>query len=168
MSSTHTLNVTMQGDREIVVSRDFDAPRRMVWDAMTRPELLRRWLFGPTGWTMTACEEDVRPGGTFNYAWVGPDGTEMKMHGVYREVVPAERAVRTETFSVGCDFQSGEQLGTAVLTEDEGRTLLTVTVLYPSKEARDGAIQSGMTHGMEAGYNRLDDVLAAELEQKAG
>lgn len=168
MSNARTVNVTTPSDREIVITRNFDAPRRMVWDAMTRPELLKRWLFGPTGWTMTACEEDVRPGGAFQYAWVGPDGTEMKMHGVYREVVPAERAVRTEIFSIGCDFQSGEQLGTAVLTETDGRTLLTVTVLYPSKEALDGAIQSGMTQGMEAGYNRLDDVLAAELAQEPG
>ena len=123
----------------------FDAPRHLVFDAMTRPELVKRWLFGPPGWSMVVCEDDVRVGGTFRWAWRGPDGAEMAMRGVYREVVPPERIVRTESFEFGCDAQAGEQLGTLVLTEQGGKTTLTVTVLYPSKEARDGAIASWRT-----------------------
>jgi uncharacterized protein YndB with AHSA1/START domain len=157
----NTLTVTTPTDREIVIKRTFDRPRALVWDAMTKPELLKRWLFGPPGWEMVVCEDDARVGGTFRWAWRGPDGAEMAMHGAYREVVRPERIVRTETFDMGCDAQAGEQIGTFVLTEQGGRTTLTMTVLYPSKEARDGAVASGMEHGLAAGYDRLDEILAA-------
>jgi uncharacterized protein YndB with AHSA1/START domain len=157
----NTLTVTTPTDREIVIQRTFDGPRALVWDAMTRPELLKRWLFGPPGWEMVVCEDDARVGGTFRWAWRGPDGAQMAMHGVYREVVRPERIVRTETFDMGCDAQAGEQIGTVVLTEQGGRTTLTITVLYPSKVARDGAVASGMEHGLAAGYDRLDEILAA-------
>jgi uncharacterized protein YndB with AHSA1/START domain len=156
----NTIKVTTPGDREVVVTRTFDAPRHLVWDAMSKPELIQRWLLGPPGWTMTVCEEDRKVGGTYRWAWRGPDGQELAMHGVYREIVPPERAVRTETFDMGCPPQAGEQVGTLVLTEKGGKTLLTLTLLYPSKEARDGAIASGMEHGMAAGYDRLDEMLA--------
>jgi uncharacterized protein YndB with AHSA1/START domain len=142
------------------MSRVFNAPRHLVWDAMTRPELLKRWLFGPQGWTMTVCDDDVRVGGAFHWAWSGPNGTAMSMRGVYREVVPPERVVRTESFEFGCAAQAGEQLATLVLTEQGGKTFLTLTVHFPSKQARDGAIASGMEHGVSAGYDRLDDILA--------
>jgi uncharacterized protein YndB with AHSA1/START domain len=161
MEKTKTLSVTTPGDREIVIMRVFDAPRAQVWQAMTRPELLRRWLFGPPGWTMTVCEEDLRPGGTFRWAWRGPNGEEMAMHGVYREVAAPDRIVRTETFDFGCPTQAGEQVCTLVLTEKDGETTLKLTVLYPSREARDGAVASGMEKGMAAGYDRLDEMLAA-------
>jgi uncharacterized protein YndB with AHSA1/START domain len=157
----NTLKVTTPTDREVVITRVFDAPRELVWDTMSRPELLKRWLCGPPGWEMTVCEEDPRVGGTFRWAWKGPDGAGMSMHGVYREIVPPGRAVRTETFDTGCAPQGGEQLTTLVLTEQEGKTTLTLTVLYPSKEARDAAVASGMEHGMAAGYDRLDEILAA-------
>src|SRR5205809_4067738 len=147
----NTLTVTTPTDREVVITRTFNGPRALVWDAMTKPELLKRWLFGPPGWEMVVCEDDARVGGTFRWVWRGPDGAEMAMHGVYREVVRPERIVRTETFDVGCDAQAGEQIGTIVLTEQAGRTTLTITVLYPSKEARDGAVASGMEHGLAAG-----------------
>lgn len=156
-----TLNVTTPSDREIQITRVFDAPRALVWDAMTKPELLKRWLFGPPGWSMVACEEDTRAGGEFCWAWRGPDGAEMAMRGVYREVVPPERIVRTETFEFGCDAQTGEQVGTLVLAERGGMTMLTLTLLFPSKEARDAAVASGMEHGISAGYSRLDEILAA-------
>jgi uncharacterized protein YndB with AHSA1/START domain len=111
---------------------------------------------------MTVCEEDVRVGGKYRWEWAGPDGqTAMKMHGVYREVTPRERAVRTETFEFGCAPQAGEQVGTMVLTENEGKTLVTITVVYPTKEARDGALASGMEQGMSAGYDRLEELLAS-------
>lgn len=157
----NTLKVTTPTDREIVMTRVFDAPRRLVWDAMTKPELIKRWLYKPPGWEMTACEEDPRVGGAFRWEWAGPDGkTVMVMHGVYREVVPPERLVRTETFEFGCQSQSGEQLGVLVLREEAGRTTLTITVLYPSKEARDATIASGMERGVAAGYDQLDELLA--------
>lgn len=155
----NTLNVAASGDREIVITRDFDAPRTLVWETMSRPDLLKRWLFGPPGWEMTVCEDDPRVGGKFRWAWSGPEGAGMTMSGEYREVVPPERAVRTELFETGCIPQMGEQLATLVLTETGGKTTLTLTVQYPSKEARDGTLASGMEHGMSAGYDRLDEIL---------
>jgi uncharacterized protein YndB with AHSA1/START domain len=92
MNNSATLKVTTPTDREIVITRVFDAPRTLVWEAMSKPELLKRWLFGPPGWSMVVCEDDPRVGGAFRCAWRGPDGTEMAMRGVYREVVPPERA----------------------------------------------------------------------------
>jgi uncharacterized protein YndB with AHSA1/START domain len=155
-----TLNVSTPAEREIVVTRVFDAPRHLVWKALTRPELLKRWLFGPEGWAMTICDEDVRVGGTFHWAWSGPGGAAMSMRGVYREVLPPRRVVRTESFEFGCASQAGEQLGTLELTEEAGKTYLTLTVLYPSREARDGALASGMERGLSAGYDRLDGILS--------
>lgn len=154
------IKVTASGDREIVITRTFDAPRDLVWEAMSKPAFLKRWLFGPDGWVMTTCEEDQRPGGAFRWAWEGPNGAGMVMSGAYREVSPPERSVRTETFEMGCGPQCGEQVCTLVLLERGAKTDLTITVAYPSKEARDGAAASGMEHGMAAGYDRLDDVLA--------
>jgi uncharacterized protein YndB with AHSA1/START domain len=155
----NVLNVTTPTDREIVITRQFDAPRRLVWDAMAKPELLKRWLFGPPGWEMTTCEDDLRPGGKFRWSWSGPEGAAMTMTGIYREVVAPERMVRTESFEFGCAPQAGEQLARLVLTEQGGKTLLTLTMLYPSKEARDGAIASGMERGISVGYDRLDEIL---------
>lgn len=164
MLNRNKLKVTTPTDREIVITRDFDAPRPVVWDAMTKPELLRKWLFGPPGWEMTICEDDQRVGGRFRWVWRGPDGQEMSMSGVNREIVPPERGVRTEKFDFGCDAQSGEQLATLALAAKGDRTTMTITVLFPSKEARDGAIASGMEQGMAAGYDRLDEVLAAKAK----
>jgi uncharacterized protein YndB with AHSA1/START domain len=161
MKNTGTLKVTTPSDREIVLTRVFDAPRNLVFDTMTKPELLKRWLFGPAGWSMVVCDDDPRVGGAFRCVWRGPDGNEMAMRGVYREVVPPERMVRTESFEFGCDAQAGEQLATLVLTEQAGTTMLTLTLLYPSKEARDGAIASGMEHGVAASYDRLAELLAS-------
>lgn len=157
----NSLNVSTPTDREIVLSRSFDAPRQLVWEAMSKPKFLKRWLFGPPGWSMTVCDNDQRVGGTFRCAWRHTDGTEMAMQGVYREIVPPERVVRTESFLFGCAPQAGEQLATMVLTEQAGKTLLTLTVLYPSREARDGALASGMDRGVAAGYDRLDEIFAA-------
>jgi uncharacterized protein YndB with AHSA1/START domain len=159
--SSSTLKVTTSGDREIVITRVFDAPRKLLFEALSKPEFLRRWLLGPPGWSMTVCENDLRVGGTFRHVWRSADGAEMAMRGVYREVVPPERVVRTETFDFGCDAQGGEQLGTLVLIEQGGKTTLTLTVQFPSREARDAAVASGMEHGLAAGYDRLDGILAS-------
>jgi uncharacterized protein YndB with AHSA1/START domain len=161
MLNSETLKVTTPTDREILITREFDAPRTLVWEAMTSPDTLKRWLLGPPGWAMTVCENDLKVGGTFRHAWRKEDGTEMAMHGVYREVVRPERMVRTETFEFGCDAQAGQQVATLVLTEQGGKTVLTLTVVYPSREARDPAIASGMERGLAAGYNRLDELLAS-------
>jgi uncharacterized protein YndB with AHSA1/START domain len=162
MEKTGKLRITTPTDREIVITRAFDAPRRLVWKAMTTPELIRRWLFLPPGWTMTCCEEDVRVDGAYRWEWSDPDGNiAMAMGGVYREVVPQERLVRTEKFEFGCQPQAGEQLGTMEFIEQGGGTLVKITVVYPSKEARDGALASGMEQGMSAGYDKLEAMLAS-------
>jgi uncharacterized protein YndB with AHSA1/START domain len=161
MNDNGSLKVTTPTDREIVMTRVFDAPRELVFEAMTRADLLRRWLFGPPGWAMTQCESDLRVGGHFRHVWRHADGHEMAMCGVYREVVPPERVSRTESFTMGCEAQAGEQLGTVVLTEQGGQTLLTLTVVFPSKEARDATIASGMERGVAASYDRLAELLAS-------
>lgn len=162
-AAKHKLRLSMPSDTEIVITRDFDAPRRLVWDAMTNPELIKRWLFAPPGWTMTKCEEDVRVGGKFCWEWAGPDSkTAMTMRGTYREVSAPERAVRSEAFIMaGCGPGSGlEQVSHMVLTETGKRTTVSITVKYPNKEARDGMACSGMEQGMSAGYDNLEDMLA--------
>lgn len=159
----NVVNISTPTDLEILITRSFNAPRDLVWEAMSRPELIKQWLFGPPGWTMTVCDDDLRVGGQFKWAWRGPDGMEMAMHGVYRDVTPPERIVRTEMFDFGCEAQSGEQLATMVLTEISDTTKLTLTVLYPSKEARDGALASGMEKGVAAGYDRLEEILGARV-----
>jgi uncharacterized protein YndB with AHSA1/START domain len=156
----NALKITTPTEREILITRAFDAPRRLVWEAMIKPELIRRWLFHPPGWTMTKCEEDVRVGGAYRWEWDGPDGKPaMALRGVYREVTPPERLVRTETFEFGCVPQAGEQLCTMTLSEQGGKTTVQIKVLYPSKEARDGALSSGMEQGMAAGYDQLEELL---------
>ena len=157
----NTLTLTTPSDLEIVVTRRFNAPRQLVWDTMTETELLKRWLIGPPGWEMTTCEDDPRAGGTFRWTWSGPNGEGLTMTGAYQEVTPPTRSVRTERFEMAGGPPMGEQHATLVLTEDGGSTLLTLTLRYDSKEARDGAAASGMEHGMAAGYDRLDEILAA-------
>lgn len=156
-----SLKVTTPSDREVKFERTFDAPRALVWDAMTRPELLKRWLFGPPGWEMTVCEGEPRAGAAFRWAWRGPAGEQIAMTGTIREIAAPERIVRTESFDMGCPSQAGEQIGTMTLVEEKGRTRMTLVMVYPSKEARDGALASGMDQGMEAGYARLDGMLTA-------
>jgi uncharacterized protein YndB with AHSA1/START domain len=147
-----------RGDREILVTRDFAAPRRLVFDAFTKPELVRRWLLGPPGWTMPLCEIDLRVGGSYRYAWRSEnDGAQMAMGGVFREVIALERLVATEKFDAA--WYPGEALNTSVFAETHGVTRITITVLYESKEARDTARRSGMEHGMAASYDRLESLL---------
>jgi uncharacterized protein YndB with AHSA1/START domain len=161
MTNTGNLEVTLPNDREIMVTRVFDAPRTLVWEAMSEPELIKRWLSGPPGWTMTRCDNDSRVGGEFHWAWRGPDGSELSMHGVNREIVPHEKVVRTELFTFG-DAPGGEQLATLILKEESGKTHMTISLQYPSKEPRDMALKSGVDKGMEAGYERLDQLLKSQ------
>ncbi|MDQ3097905.1 MAG: SRPBCC family protein [Chloroflexota bacterium] len=158
MNDTAKRQVTTPTDREIVMTRVFDAPRDLVFDAWTKPELLRRWLGVRNGWTFAVCEVDLRVGGAYRYVWRGPEGNEMGMGGVYREVVRPERVVNTEKFDES--WYPGEALDTLVLDENDGMTTCTTTVRYESKEARDAAAQTGMATGVEESYEVLDRVLA--------
>ena len=153
------LEISTPSDREVVITRSFDAPRELVFDCYTRPELVRRWLLGPPGWTMPVCDIDLRVGGRYRYVWRGPTGEEMGMGGVFREVARPERIASNELFDQ--DWTGGETLVTTEFSERAGRTISTTTVLYVSKEAREGMLATGMTDGMEAGYRRLDELLAS-------
>lgn len=153
-----SFKIHMPSDREIQVSRDFDAPRSLVFDAFTKPELVRRWLLGPPGWTMPVCEIDLRIGGSYRYVWRSEkDGSQMGIRGVFREITPVERLVATEKFDDA--WYPGEALDTTVFEERRGITRTTITVLYESQEARDTARRSGMEYGMAAGYDRLETLL---------
>jgi uncharacterized protein YndB with AHSA1/START domain len=157
------VEVTMPSDREIRVTRVFEAPRALVWDCHTRPELMQRWLLGSAGSTMPVCEMDLRVGGRYRWVWRNEaDGSEMAATGVHKEIIVPERIVATQLFD---QEWAEETLTTVTLTESDGRTTLAVTVLYASKEARDGALQSGMTGGMALGYDRMETILD---EQKVG
>jgi uncharacterized protein YndB with AHSA1/START domain len=159
MKNTGNLKVTTPSDREIAMTRVFDAPRRLVFDAHTKPELVKRWLLGPPGWTMPVCEIDLRVGGSYRYVWHGQNGSEMGMRGIYREIVPAERIVCTESFDD--PWYEGEAVGTTVFVERGGKTTLTTTVLYASKEIRDAVLKSPMEQGVAASFDRLADLLAS-------
>jgi len=160
MQSTGTLEITTPTEREIAMTRVFDAPRHLVFDAWTRPELLKRWLLGPPGWSMVVCEIDLRAGGSYRYVWRHErDGKDMGMGGEYREVVPPERLVATERFDD--PWYPGEAVGTMTFAEESGRTTITQTLLYETREARDGVLKSGMERGVEASYDRLAEYLAS-------
>jgi uncharacterized protein YndB with AHSA1/START domain len=156
---TEALKLTAQGDREIVMTRAFHAPRRLVFDALTKPDLVKRWLIGPPGWSMSVCEIDLKVGGAYRYVWRHADGREMGLRGVYREIVPQERVICTELFDDA--WYPGEALLTTTLAEQDGRTTLTTTVRYVSKEARDGVLKSGMESGVAASYDRLAQLLVS-------
>ena len=157
-----TLKLTTPSDREIAMTRVFDAPRQLVFDAHTKPDLVRQWLLGPPGWSMPVCEMDVRVGGKYRWVWRHDrNGTMMGMGGVYREIVTPERLVTTEKFDEA--WYPGESLNTLVLVEQGGRTTLTQTMRYESREARDAVIKSNMETGVAASYDRLADLLASTL-----
>jgi uncharacterized protein YndB with AHSA1/START domain len=133
----------------------------MVFDAWTKPELLKRWLGVRNGWEMAVCEVDLKVGGAYRWVWRGPDGNEMGMGGVYREIVRPERLVATEKFDDA--WYPGEALDTITLVEQDGKTTLTTTVLFESQEARDVALQSDMERGVAESYDVLDELLASDV-----
>lgn len=153
------LSVTTPTDREIVVTRAFDAPRDLVFLCYSKPELLRRWL-GPPDWSMPVCEIDFRVGGKWRFVLKSPQGFEMGSGGVYREITRPERIVNTELYDM--DWTGGETLATVAFAERGGKTTVTTTVLYATKEARDGAAATPMAEGMETSFKRLDEVLVAQ------
>jgi uncharacterized protein YndB with AHSA1/START domain len=155
--------VTLPSDREVKVTRSFKAPRALVYQAYTQPELVRRWLLGPPGWSMPVCEMDVRVGGKYQWRWRNDqDGSEFGFSGTFREVQPPSKLVHSEAYepgTVGGSFPGNDALVTVTFTEEGGITTLTSLIDFGSKEARDGAIATGMTDGMEQSYQLLDRLL---------
>jgi len=159
MTNAGALTVTAAGEQEIVLSRVFGLPRLHVFDALTKPGLIERWLLGPPGWLLVVCEVDLRKGGAYRFVWRNADGAGMGMRGVYREVAPPERLVHTEAFDE--PWYPGEALVTTVLSEQGGRTTLTATLRYESRAARDTVLDSPMEQGVAASYDRLADLLVS-------
>jgi uncharacterized protein YndB with AHSA1/START domain len=154
--TTSTTILRTLSDEEISISRDFTAPRELVFDAHTKPEHVSQWLLGPEGWSMPVCEIDLRPGGAWHYVWRHVDGERMEMHGEYREIVRPERYVGTERW--GGDWP--ETLHTVTFTQQGDTTTVTQVVRYPSRDARDAALATGMMSGVERSYDLLDALLA--------
>jgi uncharacterized protein YndB with AHSA1/START domain len=152
--SSGTAKVTLPADEQILITREFDAPKELVYKAWTTPELVRRWWHANRG-EMTTCEIDLRVGGDWRYVMVTPDGFEVGFHGEYREIVPNERLVSTEVYE---GMPDGEALDTLTLTEVDGRTTLEILVQHQSKVHRDAHIESGMEDGMQDAMNLLEQV----------
>ena len=157
LAKNSSVELSTPSDREIRMTRLFDAPRRLVFEAWTNPKHVPHWMLGPEGWSMPVCEIDLRPGGKWHFVWRKGNGAEMEMTGEYREVVPPERLVSTERW--GPEWP--EVINTLVLTEENGKTRMSVTMLYPSKEARDAALKTGMKDGAFASYERMAEYLAS-------
>lgn len=156
---TNKLQIFPQGERELVMKRAFDAPRRMVFDAYTKPALIRKWLGAMNGWEFDVCEVDLREGGKYRWVWRNVDGRTMGMGGVYREISAPDRLVCTESFDDA--WYPGEGLVTVTFVESAGTTMLTVTMRYESTAARDGVLASPMESGVKASYDKLEEMLAA-------
>jgi uncharacterized protein YndB with AHSA1/START domain len=152
VTSKGTATVTLPTDDQILITREFDAPKHLVYKAWSTPELLKRWWSGNRGET-TLAEIDLRVGGAWRYVMVTEGGLEVAFHGEYREIFPEERIVSTEVYE---GMPGGEALNTVTFTEAEGRTTLTVLVQHTSKEARDAHIDSGMETGMQEGMDLLE------------
>jgi uncharacterized protein YndB with AHSA1/START domain len=155
VTSSQSAKVTLPADDQILITREFDAPKHLVYKAWTTPELVERWWSGKRG-KVTLAEIDLRVGGTWRYVMV-PDEADFEVgfHGEFREIVPDERIVSTEVFE---GFPDAESLNTLTLTENDGRTTLEVLVQHQSKEHRDGQINSGMEAGMQEAMDLLEEV----------
>ncbi|HEY1383861.1 MAG TPA: SRPBCC family protein [Dongiaceae bacterium] len=160
--TTKTLTVTTPSDREIALSRTFNAPRALVFDALTKPELVKRWMLGNMGAAMPVCEIDLKIGGAYRFVWRNADGSEFAMNGVYREIVRPVKIVNTQRFEAA--WLPGEFVLTTTLSESGGVTTFTCNTLYDSQEMRDKILKSGMESGASASYERLAELLA-ELRQ---
>ena len=156
--------ITMPSDREVKVMRSLKAPRALVYRAYTEPALIRQWMLGPPGWSMPVCEMDVRVGGKYSWRWRSDtDGKEFGFKGTFREVQPPSKIVHTEAYdpgSVGGEYPGSEAIITTSFTEEGGVTTVTTLMDFGSKEARDNAMSTGMTDGMEQSYQLLEAVLA--------
>jgi uncharacterized protein YndB with AHSA1/START domain len=155
-TSSDTTTLTLPSDREILITRVFDAPRALVFETMNRPEHMKRW-WGPRGYELTVCEIDLRPGGAYRFVQRTADGQEFAFRGEYREVVPPERVVTTFEFE---GMPGHISLVTVILDEQDGKTLMTETMLFDTADDRDGMIQSGMESGMRESLDQLAELLA--------
>jgi uncharacterized protein YndB with AHSA1/START domain len=154
VASSGTAKVTLPTDEQILITREFDAPRHLVFKAFTTPELVKRWWHANRG-EMTVAEIDLQVGGTWRYVMIADGGVEVGFHGEYREIVPNERIVSTEVYE---GFPDAEAVNTMTLTEVDGRTTLTVLVQHQTKEHRDAHIESGMEDGMQDAFDLLEQV----------
>lgn len=161
MKFDSTFHLEARGDTDIVITRDFAAPRELVFDAWTKPDLVRRWLGVRGGWTFAVCEIDLRVGGAYRYVWRSPRGADMGMGGVFREVVRPAKLVTTERFDE--PWYPGDATGTVTFVESGGKTTVTMTLSYSTKEARDGVLASPMQTGVREGFDVLEDLLAATI-----
>jgi uncharacterized protein YndB with AHSA1/START domain len=153
------LELQARGDREIVATRSFNAPRDLVFEAFTKPELVQRWMLGSDGWSMLVCTIDFRVGGKGRYEWKSPDGQHgMALSSEFLEIVPPERIVHREVFD-GTPMPV-ESTITSTFVEKAGRTTMTMVIRYPTPEVRDFMLKSGMEHGMSLSFQRLEDMLA--------
>jgi uncharacterized protein YndB with AHSA1/START domain len=164
-AKTKNLEVTLPDDRSILMTRMFNAPPALVFDALTKPEMVKRWMLGPDGYTMPVCEIDLKVGGKYRHVWRGPDGFEFSMGGVYREIAAPRRLVHTEVFE-GVDM-GGTSLVTTVLTKMDAKTHFSCTCEYESKEARDTVLKTGMEDGAGDSYDRLDVMLKHRASEAA-
>jgi len=162
VANSDTFKVTTPSDREIVLTRVFDAPRHLLFEAMTRPEHVSQWWGRLTDGHSVSCEIDFRPGGAWRFRGRGPEGDYPAFYGVYREIDAPSRVVFTEVFE---QFPDVESVVTSMFTDEGGQTRLTVTVSYPSQEVRDMVLQSGMEKGAGISYDRLEE-LVGELQQR--
>jgi uncharacterized protein YndB with AHSA1/START domain len=159
-TNSGTATVTLPTDEQILITREFDAPKDLVYKAYTTPELVRRWWHAKRG-EVTTCEIDLRVGGKWRYVMVADGGLEVGFHGEYRELVPKERIVSTETYEglpEGVTEEQGTTLNTATFTEENGRTTLTILVQAPNKASRDAIIDSGMEAGLQDALDLLEEV----------
>ena len=155
------LQISTPTDTTIVLTRTFNAPRRLVWEAMTNPVRMRRWMIAPPGWTLAVCECEARVGGKLSLAWKSEDADPvMTLRGEFTDVVPPDRMVHTETMALGSGQTVGSLVETHEFSEKNGVTTMRITQKYDSKDARDGAVASGMENGMEAGFKQMDALLA--------
>ena len=153
-ANSGTASLTLPADEQILITREFDAPKELVYKAWTTPELVRRWWNAKRG-EVTVAEIDLRVGGTWRYVMIADGGFEVAFHGEYREIVPNERLVSTEVYE---GMPDAEALDTLTLSESEGRTTMTILVQHASKEHRDAHIESGMEDGMQDALDLLEQV----------
>jgi uncharacterized protein YndB with AHSA1/START domain len=156
-TSSGTAQVTLPAEEQILITREFAAPKHLVYKAITTPDLVKRWWNAKRG-EVTIAEIDLRVGGKWRYVMVTPNGSEVGFHGEYREIVPNERIVSTEVFEGAPSGDEGGSLNTVSLDETDGRTTMTVLIKFPSKEIRDIVISSGMEAGMQDAYDLLEEV----------
>jgi uncharacterized protein YndB with AHSA1/START domain len=162
------LTVSLPSDKEILLTRVFDAPPRMVYEVMTKPEYVRRWWCCMDGFNMPVCEIDLRVGGRWRFVMRGPDGNDVAFNGEYREIVPAQRVVGTEVFE---PYPDSPSLVTTTFEAQGEKTLFRSLVQHQTKEARDMHVNSGMEHGAAIAYDRLEqqarDLTAAQRGSSA-